>query len=343
MTSTPHPCAGPLARAGRAPSRGSVVIRTALLLLLGLGLVSAPLCGSPARAEQRPSLQAPLAPRSLLLDATVIADGRICAVGERGHVLISSDGGRSWRQVLVPTRATLTGVTFHDGALGWAVGHDAVILRTRDGGETWERVYADPEDHRPLFDVWFRDERNGFAIGAYGLCLRSNDGGQNWEPVVVSPEEWHLHQMSRSPAGRLFIAAEAGQIYRSEDGGETWTPLPSPYDGSFFGVMSLGESDLMVYGLRGHVFRSEDAGTTWRPLPTDTVATLADGLRLEDGRILLAGLAGTLLVGDPSQGGDFQPVPGPERRGVWAVVQVESKALVCFGEGGATRLSLDTP
>jgi photosystem II stability/assembly factor-like uncharacterized protein len=342
MTPMPHSCAGPPRPAGRAPARGPGFFRVACLLLLGLGLVHASLSGNRARAEARQSIQAPLAPRSLLLDATVIADGRICAVGERGHVLISSDGGRSWRQVLVPTRATLTGVAFHDGSLGWAVGHDAVILRTRDGGETWERVYADPEDHRPLLDVWFRDERNGFAIGAYGLCLRSRDGGQNWEPVFVSEDEWHLHQMARSPAGRLYIAAEAGQIYRSDDGGETWTVLPSPYDGSFFGIMPLAENDLLVYGLRGHVFRSEDAGATWRLLPTDTVATLADGLWLPDGKILLAGLAGTLLVGDPSQG-DFHPLQNLGRSGVWAVVQVESNALVCFGEGGATRLSLDIP
>lgn len=342
MNPTHHPCAGPQRRAGRVPLRGPVSSLAGSLLLLGLGLVWAAFAGGPSPAEARQSIEAPLAARSLLLDAVVTAGGRICAVGERGHVLISSDEGRSWRQVPVPTRATLTGVTFHDRSLGWAVGHDAVILRTRDGGETWEQVYADPEDHRPLFDVWFRDGRNGFAIGAYGLCLRTRDGGSTWQPVPVSPDEWHLHQLARSSAGRLYIAAEAGQIYRSDDGGESWTTLPSPYDGSFFGVLPLTENGVMVFGLRGHVFRSEDAGATWQPLTTGTVATLADGLRLEDGRILLAGLAGTVLIAEPGAGA-FERVPGPGRRGVWAVIQTESGALVCFGEGGATRLPLDAP
>ena len=99
---------------------------------------------------------APLAADSLLLDGTVV-DGLAVVVGERGHILRSEDQGRSWRQAAVPTRATLTGVHFHDRQLGWAVGHDATILRTVDGGQSWEVVYSAPEEESPLLDVWFRD------------------------------------------------------------------------------------------------------------------------------------------------------------------------------------------
>ena len=70
-------------------------------------------------------------------------DGLVVAVGERGHVLVSGDEGRSWRQADVPSRALLTGVFMHDARLGWAVGHDEVVLRTRDGGLTWERVHEE--------------------------------------------------------------------------------------------------------------------------------------------------------------------------------------------------------
>jgi photosystem II stability/assembly factor-like uncharacterized protein len=330
--------AGPAHRAGKAlrpisrlaPARlvFSLMIITSIALFPGTGI----------RAETDASIPARLAPRALLLDAVSVGD-RICAVGERGHVLFSSDSGQSWQQVQVPTRSTLTGVTFHDHLLGWAVGHDGVILRTRDGGKNWEKVHYTPDDDRPLLDVWFHDASRGFAIGAYGLCLRTGDGGTSWSPVQISEDDWHLHQMARSADGRLYIAAEAGQIYRSDDDGATWMTLPSPYDGSFFGVMPLKKDALMVFGLRGHVFRSDDAGALWRQIPTGTVATLADGIRLADGRILLAGLAGTVLVGD-EQATAFGPIPGPGRLGIWAVIETGQPGLVCFGERGATPLAL---
>ena len=79
---------------------------------------------APPEAPER-SVPAPLAPRSLLLDGTSV-EGVVVVVGERGHVLVSEQQGRSWDQGDVPTRATLTGVHFHDRKLGWAVGHDAM-------------------------------------------------------------------------------------------------------------------------------------------------------------------------------------------------------------------------
>jgi hypothetical protein len=115
----------------------------------------------------------PLARESLMLDIAQVGDTFV-VVGDRGHVLISEDQGRSWIQKRTPTRVPLTGVWFHDRNLGWAVGHDAVILRTEDGGETWCRCTSAPELERPLFDVWFEDAQNGFAVGAYGYFLRSS-------------------------------------------------------------------------------------------------------------------------------------------------------------------------
>jgi len=329
--------AGPASRAGKPRWQGLAAIPWGILLAVCC-LFSGLWTALASQGEGELSILAPLAPKSLLLDAAVV-DGGIWAVGERGHVLFSSDNGLTWRQVQVPTRATLTGITFQGQRLGWAVGHQEVILRTTDGGQSWQKVHQAEDEGDALLDVWFENAQHGFAIGAYGLCLRTRDGGVSWQPVRVSDDDWHLEQMAQSSDGRLYIAAEAGQIYRSDDGGETWTTLPSPYNGSFFGVLPLENDDLIVYGLRGHVFRSPDAGNTWSPVSTGTVATLASGLLLSDGRILLAGLAGTLLVG-PEENPSFTLVPGPGRRGIWAVVQVSQQSIICFGEGGATRVDL---
>ena len=145
-------------------------------------------------ANAAEAVKAPLAVESLLLDGAV-AGSRLVVVGERGHILVSTDDGASWTQAEVPTRVLLTAVHMHDEHTGWAVGHDAVILRTGDGGETWTLVHQAPEEELPLLDVWFRDERTGFAVGAYGYFLATEDGGETWTPRTISEDDFHLNAL----------------------------------------------------------------------------------------------------------------------------------------------------
>ena len=330
----------PHARVGESMTRSpSTPIRNKwTLIAIAVVLVLSPAHQAPAQDEEAPeiSIQAPLAARSLKLDAVAI-DGALVAVGHRGHILISSDGGETWQQTEVPTRATLTGVDFYDRNLGWVVGHDSVILRTKDGGVTWERVHWAPEDEAPLFDVWFSDAENGIAIGAYGSYFTTSDGGTTWSFEPIGDTDWHLHQIARAADGRLYMAAEAGMAYRSDDGGETWIELPTPYAGSYFGVLPLEDDVVLLFGLRGHLFRSEDAGETWEEIETGTVAMLTNGIRLDDGMIVITGLGGIVLVS--SDGGrTFELREQSSRRGIQTVVQASDDSLLLVGEFGVRLL-----
>ena len=295
-------------------------------------------------------------------------DGQIVAVGERGHILVLRGSPDTWIQSDVPTQATLTGVYFVNHMLGWAVGHDAVILRTEDGGRTWERVHGAPEEEAPLLDVWFKDKNNGFAVGAYGLFLMTTDGGRTWSrgALNILPQgtkstsnkngshsgadrndydnfsdvyDFHLNSIARAKNGRLYIAAEGGNIYRSDDDGERWVHLPSPYHGSFFCVLPLEGDTLLVFGLRGNLYRSQDAGETWQPIETYTQETLTDGVQLNDGTVVIVGLGGIVLV-SRDQGGSFTLHQQPDRTGLSAVVQADNSTLVAAGEAGVRTLDL---
>jgi len=306
-----------------------------LFLVLSMWLISDPV----AYCEMEYAIQAPLAPKSLLLDGCVI-EGRVITVGERGHILLSDDDGKSWHQAHVPTRATLTGVYFQNRQLGWAVGHDAVILRTQDGGENWSRVFYAPEEERPLLDVIFLNEQTGFAVGAYGFFLESKDGGLSWNARSISEDDFHLNQICASADGRLYIAAEAGRIYASEDRGSTWQERPSPYRGSFFGILPFKEDTLFVFGLRGHLFRSHDDGRSWKPVSVQTDSMLTDGLVLGNGHIVLVGFAGTVLVSE-DQGKSFHLRQQADRMGISAVVQAKDGGLILIGEFGVKKIFLE--
>jgi photosystem II stability/assembly factor-like uncharacterized protein len=281
------------------------------------------------------AIPAPLAPRSLLLDAAARGD-LLVAVGERGHVLLSRDRGASWTQADVPTRAMLTGVFLLDERRGWAVGHDETIVRTLDGGATWELVRSEPDNERPLLDVWFRDGEHGFAVGAYGAFLTSEDGGTSWEERPIGPDDFHLNDLVEAPDGTLYLAAEAGHLYRSDDRGDSWLSLTTPYEGSLFGGLVLGDGALLVFGLRGNLFRSDDRGETWSEIATGTEATLMAGVERTGGEVLVAGLAGTLLR-SADGGRTFHLESFEDRRGHVAALAVDGEVLL-FGEGGTRRL-----
>ncbi len=283
------------------------------------------------------AVAAPLVTQSLFLDGAAIGDHMV-VVGERGHILVSRDAGRTWTQAEVPTRATLTGISLHDVTRGWAVGHDATILRTRDGGLTWEIVYAAPEEERPLLDVWFESAEHGYAIGAYGYFLETRDGGDTWQPRKISDSDYHLNQIAAASSERLYIAAEAGTVYRSDDGGHSWKEVTSPYDGSFFGTLPLDDTRVYLYGLRGHLFYSDDAGVSWRPITTRTQSLLSNGIRIDGNGVLFTGMGGTVLV-DEGAGRSVRPFQRADRLGIAGALDAGDGALVLFGEFGVERIA----
>jgi photosystem II stability/assembly factor-like uncharacterized protein len=327
----------------------------------GLGLVAV-LAGSlaphvvqaqldPHDSANQPAEIVPLASTSLLLDLAQAGE-RLVAVGERGHVLLSDDQGATWRQAKsVPTRTMLTAVFFADAEYGWAVGHDETVLNTVDGGETWTRSHFAPESQQPLLDLWFANRISGIAVGAYGAYLTTNDGGRHWASTKFSPPrkaaasedepppDYHLNRIV-GVGNRLYIAAEGGQLYRSDDRGANWRALPSPYEGSFFGLVPIRGDGLLAFGLRGHLFRSADAGETWTPLETHTTAMLTDGVAMNDLRVVIGGLTGVLLVSGDA-GETFRLSQQEDRRGVSALLPGAAGSVVVAGEGGVKVIRLD--
>lgn len=283
---------------------------------------------------------------------------RFIAVGARGHIVRSTDG-QQWDQVAAPVRSMLTRVEFLDDSVGWAVGHDAAILQTTDGGETWALRQFEPTWYQALYDVYFADATRGYAVGAYDLFLRTTDGGETWERMDTPIGEGGLHYYSITALndGTLLIAGERGMLARSTDGGETWQRTVSPYFGSFFGSVAVGDTGAVVFGLRGNAYHLPDvrALETTDPddygeyplgevsddlavaLDTGTVDSLFNGVSLDDGSALMVGVNGTILRYDPATSTTTR-VNNP-RNAALGDIAVHDGAYVLVGEAGVDRLA----
>ncbi|WP_137819654.1 YCF48-related protein [Pseudomonas sp. 2FG] len=351
---------------------GNFSVTRAIPVGLVLALLLAPTwaTAAPAATPQIPllnqaAMQTAKAQRSVLL-AVTRAGERLVAVGERGIILLSDDSGETWRQARVPVSVSLTAVQFVDAEQGWAVGHLGVVLHSEDGGETWakqldgvraaqlalesaqrsgdakrlkdaEWLVADGPD-KPFLDLYFSDRQHGYIVGAYNLILRTADGGKTWLPwmqQLQNPENLNLYSI-RAAGGFLYIAGERGLLLRSADGGQSFQALDSPYDGSFFGLLSSATGELVAFGLRGNGYWSGDQGDSWSRIETGVEVAFSAGTQLADGSLVLASQAGELLISH-DQGRTFQQLAGQADASIAGLVAAPDGSLTSVGLSGLAR------
>ncbi len=314
-------------RSASGESRRAVLAGLAGWAVAGLLPASARAAQSGAvpAALSRPALMSPKALGAAML-AVTRAGKRLVAVGERGTVLLSDDHGQQWRQAAVPVQASLTCVAFADERHGWAAGHLGTILHSDDGGQTWRKqldgiaaaarvaeaarasgdaaAQADAQalveegPDKPFFDLSFLDAQRGFAAGAYGLLFATADGGRSWQPLSArsaNPQGLHLYGL-RATRAQIVVAGEQGLLMRSTDGGASFSALPSPYKGSFLGLLQTRDGALIAHGLRGSLFHAGADGMVWERLESTAVATLSAGTALPNGGFALVSQAGEVLV-----------------------------------------------
>lgn len=343
----------------------------ALLLVAGIAAAMPPaLADEPAGPHAWPdpalshSESMPAAARSLLLDAVRLSGGRTVAVGERGHVLLSDDDGASWRQVVVPTRVTLTAVaTGGDSVV--AAGHDGVVLHSTDRGETWQRVreepysadnFSSPSNGSPVLDVLFLDRERVLAIGAYALVLTSDDGGATWqsgELVLVEGGD----SGSTDPAGdagagsvagsEVAIAANdsAGDIAQEDEidaaaGGDSVLfdadelMLDDEVDPHLNAIARTPGGALVMVGERGSVFRSTDEGATWQRLSLPYGGSMFGVLPTGGDGVLVMGLQGRAFESD-DLGTTWRDVDTGVNATLFSGFMGADRAVVLVGAQGA--------
>lgn len=304
------------------------------------------------------------------------AGKRLVAVGLRGLILVSDDGGLTWRQSPSCVSSDLTSVHFFGDKQGWAAGHDGVILHSEDGGDSWskqldgvqaqgqfiqhyQRLVDSGQVHYqkyldelvtnfrsgpslPYLGIWFDSARVGYAVGSFGMLAKTVNGGSTWEPWldhIDNSEALNLNAVRRID-GELYLVGERGAVFRLDEGRQRFIPLPSGYQGSFFGI-SGGSGVLLAYGLRGSVWRSVNGGKNWSPVNSGITGAISDGDSSADGRqILLVSATGSVLE-SLDAGLSFHALTAPAM--AYAGVRFHAGVAVLASLQGVSTLRLAFP
>ena len=146
--------------------------------------------------------------------------GRVLyAVGHKGTILHSDDGGTTWKSQVSGTNQSLMSVSFVTAQAGWAVGHKGTILHTDDGGTTWKTQASGTTQH--LSSVTFATAQAGWAVGDDGTILHTDGGGTTWK-TQASGTNQSLVSVSFVTAQAGWAVGDDGTILHTDDGGTTW-------------------------------------------------------------------------------------------------------------------------
>lgn len=323
-----------------------------------------------------PATASTLAPTALL-NGLASAGKRVVAVGQRGHIVYSDDGGKTWQQAKVPVSSDLVAVSFPTPQKGWAVGHDGVVLHSVDAGASWSKqldgrgagqamlayytalaekgALGAPDEatklldeakriaaqgaENPFLDVWFADENTGFVVGAFNLILRTGDGGKTWEPWFHRTENPNrLHFYAIRGIGTdVYLTGEQGLVLKLTGDGGRFDTVETPYKGTYFGVTGSKDA-IVVFGLRGNAFRSNDGGKSWRKIETGLQDGLTGAASSGDRMVIVSQSGNVLLSND---GGErFAPLKIDRKAPASAVLPIGADAIVIAGARGVRTQAL---
>ncbi|MFN3714202.1 MAG: WD40/YVTN/BNR-like repeat-containing protein [Alcanivoracaceae bacterium] len=274
-------------------------------------------------------------PTGVLLTAVCFADARNgWAVGHDAVVLGTRDGGQTWELQYSDALAARGGDDLDDdyGDDDYADDYDDYD----DFGDDSAGNGGQDTSGAPLLDVVCLSKDRAIAVGGYGYVVETVNG-RNWDKTtdkLDNREGWHLNAIARiNGSDTLLAVGEKGLMYRSRDAGRSWAVLKSPYQGSYFGVMSLADGSVVAFGLQGNLWVSRNQGDSWRQVQAGVTRGINGGTVLADGTIVLVGGAGVVLV-SRDNGNSFALQYLRDRESVSAVLPLTGAEMLMVGDAG---------
>jgi photosystem II stability/assembly factor-like uncharacterized protein len=233
----------------------------------------------------------------------VAAEGNLWGPSPDRGVYRTSDGGKTWQQVLKIDDETgasdvaidpespniLYAATYQRRRTVWGFngsGPGSALYKTNDGGDSWQKItkgmpYDVESAPNPKADGLLDTGRNAIVVypkdpnivyalieHANGGVYRSNDKGETWtrmSDINNDPRPMYFSQIRVDPNNdqRLWVAGVTMQY--SDDGGRTWTTNFSraPHADTHAIWIDPTDSNHLMMGNDGGINITYDRGKTW--------------------------------------------------------------------------------
>jgi photosystem II stability/assembly factor-like uncharacterized protein len=232
------------------------------------------------------------------------------AVGSKGTLLQTLDGGNTWKPRGASTDDVVRDIFFSDEKNGWLVCEvnayqlksendpRAYLMKTTDGGENWKRIEIPGFDiNAILVRAVFTRNGRGWIFGEAGSIYTTHDAGDTWVKL-------------RSPTLRLllggifvdefrgWIVGAGATIIQTSDGGDTWYQSKLPeVDKSvrFTGTSFSDNRKGWAVGSGGSVYHTDNGGRTWQKQDSTVNVDLFDVKFVDAQEGWAVGAEGTII------------------------------------------------
>ena len=192
-------------------------------------------------------------------------------IGNLG-LLVSRDGGRTWRSVALQGDADFHALAYHPGnggeLYGWSVAERPGLYRIATTSWVVEPVRA-----VGLADVLTLaaspDPGGPLLAGTKTGLFVSRSRGATWvrvETISVTPVTALAYHATDGRIVYLYLAAPGPGLLRSRDGGRAWEAVNAAIPaGSGAVALAVGPGDhVLVATSKADILRSRDGGRTWK-------------------------------------------------------------------------------
>ena len=305
----------------------------------------------------RPQVRSPeMLEDAELTDVTFVDPDRGWAVGDRGVIWQTVDGGRHWTLHASRVDGRFESIQFVDRQHGWIAGgrirpysqqSKGVLLYTADGGRRWTEI---PIPTLPaLREIRFLDQRHGWAVGtSSGMypagIFRTRDGGRTWSPLPAGrvpgwqTGDFHNHQQG-------VVAGSQGQVAWVNSNQLKPTANPSWGDRSLRLLRLASPTDGWLIGDQGLVLVSRDGGLHWQKPMGDLPRSVGDqfdfrALALAGKHCWIAGTPGSRVLHSADGGRTWDVFSTPQALPIAALDFLDTErgwAVGALGTIMATR------
>lgn len=217
------------------------------------------------------------------------------AVGARGSIAHTTDGGGTWTWQTSGVPVDLHGVRFGDATHGLAVGDGGALVITNDAGAHWTTVKATSIDLHAATIA--SGSGTWLAVGAKGTVLRSIDDGAIWSTSTIDGAS-DLRGVATDVGAHLVLVVDAaGAIWSSTDAGLHFTlETNAPASLDAIAIDDQGGPALAV-GAHGTVMLRDPLTRAWSLIPLEITGDLHAALVTSNGtRLYAAGDGGALFT-----------------------------------------------
>jgi len=185
------------------------------------------------------------------------------AVGDKGIILKTIDGGTNWIVQKTSITFNLYSVSFTDINTGFAVGDMGTILSTTDGGKTWTEKVLET----PFKSSYFINKNVGYLAGqSYsknGIILKTTDGGNTWINKDSGISCIIINSIAFSDTSIGYAVGDSGKIFKTINSGISWTAQSSGDTTTLTSVCFIDSLTGFAVSSNGKIIKTIDGGKNW--------------------------------------------------------------------------------